>query len=76
MGRNTKVPMAFSPLVALAEQVNSTDVEHAVLILRAGDGSREIWPLNSSDPDVLVGLMAWAITTLTADLPDDGDDEG
>ena len=74
MGRNTRGPMALSPLVALAEQVNSENVQHAVLILRAGDGTREIWPLNSSDPDILAGLMAWAITTITTDLPEDEED--
>lgn len=64
-------PLAQSPLVALAEQANTPDVAHAILLVRTEDGGRAMWPMDESDPDVLVGLMAWGIHAINADLPDD-----
>lgn len=68
-----KPPLAQSPLVALAEQANVADVEHAILVVRTKNGERMVWPLADSDPDILVGIMAWATTTILLDLPDDED---
>ncbi len=76
MRKANKTPMALSPLVALAEQAVELDVAHAVLLVRTRDGHRAMYPMDESDPDVLAGMLSWAIAMIfAADAIEDEDDE-
>jgi hypothetical protein len=76
MNKKVKIPMALSPLVALAEQASDIEAAHAVLLVRTATGERGMYPLDSSDPDILAGLMAWGASMIfSADLEDDDDED-
>jgi phosphoribosylaminoimidazole carboxylase (NCAIR synthetase) len=71
MTKRTKTPMAQSPLVALAEQAVELDAAHAVLLVRTHDGQKAMYPMDESDPDVLVGMLTWGVAMIfSADIVD------
>jgi hypothetical protein len=76
MTKRTKTPMAQSPLVALAEQAGEFDAAHGVLLVRTHDGHRAMYPMDESDPDVLVGMLTWGVAMIfSAEEIDDEDEE-
>ena len=75
MTKRTKTPMAQSPLVALAEQAVELDAAHAVLLVRTHDGQKAMYPMDESDPDVLVGLLSWGTAMIFAAEEIDDEDE-
>jgi len=75
MTKRTKTPMAQSPLVALAEQAVELDAAHAVLLVRTHDGQKAMYPMDESDPDMLVGLLSWGTAMIFAAEEIDDEDE-
>jgi len=76
MIKRNKIPMAQSPLVALAEQAGDVEAAHGVLLVRTSDGQKAMYPMDQSDPDVLVGLLTWGTAMIfAAEEIDDEDDD-
>jgi len=76
MTKRIKTPMAQSPLVALAEQAGDVEAAHGVLLVRTHDGQKAMYPMDESDPDVLVGLLSWGTAMIfAAEEIEDEDDE-